>query len=62
LDGLKKTGNWREIQPLTASHNPVVLYDTSRGVAGASAGTGPAAATAGAAAAGGGVASGGFVS
>ena len=32
LDGLEKTGNWREIQKLTTSHNPVVLYDNDVGV------------------------------
>jgi len=26
VDGLDKTGNWREILPLTKDHNPVILF------------------------------------
>jgi len=26
LDGLEKTGNWREIQPTVKAHNPIVLF------------------------------------
>jgi carbonic anhydrase len=26
VDGLDKTGNWREILPLTEEHNPVILF------------------------------------
>lgn len=26
VDGLEKTGNWREILPLTKDHNPVILF------------------------------------
>jgi len=34
MDGLEKTGNWREIQKLTKDHNPVVLFDTTVGTSG----------------------------
>tara|TARA_B110000285_G_C15071166_1_gene588050 strand:- start:535 stop:645 length:111 start_codon:yes stop_codon:yes gene_type:complete len=26
VDGLEKTGNWREVLPLTKEHNPVILF------------------------------------
>jgi len=38
MDGLEKTGNWREIQPLTQDHNPVVLF-SNEGAAASGGGT-----------------------
>jgi len=57
--GLENYGNWREIQPFSEAHNPVVLYSANRPSAGAAA---PAAAAAPAKAATAAPAAGGTVS